>query len=309
MAPKDITEKILESYNDVFADIVNVLLFDGAEIIKPDELVDQAPRAAYKADGKIREMERDVAKRWEKQNIRIACVGLENQTKPDPDMPLRVIGYDGAEYRAELNGTDRYPVVTLVLYFGHKKHWDKPLHLSDCFDTPAPFRPYVNDYKVNLFEIAYLTEEKVKLFKSDFGVVADYFVQKRKYGDYNPEPITIRHVQEVLQLLSVMTGDHRFEKAYNMQEKGESRNMCEVLDRVENRGIAKGMAVGMEKGMATGMAKGMATGMATGIVKGETVILALMQRLFAAGRIEDAQRASTDKQFREQLLAEFGLLD
>ena len=63
-----------------------------------------------------------MAKRGSKQNIRIACVGLENQTRPDPDMPLRVIGYDGAEYRAELNGNDRYPVVTLVLYFGYDKH-------------------------------------------------------------------------------------------------------------------------------------------------------------------------------------------
>lgn len=60
MAEKDITEKILESYNDVFADIVNVLLFDGEQVIKPDELEDQAPRSAYKADGKIREIERDV---------------------------------------------------------------------------------------------------------------------------------------------------------------------------------------------------------------------------------------------------------
>ena len=64
MAQKDITEKILEAYNDVFADIVNVLLFDGREVLKAEELVDQAPRAAYKADGKVREIERDVAKRW-----------------------------------------------------------------------------------------------------------------------------------------------------------------------------------------------------------------------------------------------------
>jgi hypothetical protein len=29
LGEKDISEKILEDYNDVFADIVNVLLFDG----------------------------------------------------------------------------------------------------------------------------------------------------------------------------------------------------------------------------------------------------------------------------------------
>ena len=154
---KDISEKILEGYNDVFSDIVNVLLFDGKEVLLPDELEDQAPRSYYKTDGKLHEMERDVAKRWKKGNIRIACVGIENQTNPDPDMPLRVMGYDGVEYRAQLladhtAGKNRYPVVTLVLYFGHKKHWDQPLRLKERLDIPPEFEPYVNDYKVNLFE-------------------------------------------------------------------------------------------------------------------------------------------------------------
>ena len=57
MAEKDITEKILLSYPDVFADIVNALLFNGEQLIHPEELIDQAPRAIYKADGKIREYE------------------------------------------------------------------------------------------------------------------------------------------------------------------------------------------------------------------------------------------------------------
>ena len=34
-------EKILESYNDVFCDIVNVLLFEGDEVLKADELEDR----------------------------------------------------------------------------------------------------------------------------------------------------------------------------------------------------------------------------------------------------------------------------
>ena len=66
-----------------------------------------------------------MAKRWKKGNIRVACIGMENQTQADPDMPLRIMGYDGAEYRAQLlknNAAEsRYPVVTLVLYFGYEK--------------------------------------------------------------------------------------------------------------------------------------------------------------------------------------------
>ena len=38
MAEKDIAEKILEDYPDVFADIVNGLLFDGKTVIRPEEL-------------------------------------------------------------------------------------------------------------------------------------------------------------------------------------------------------------------------------------------------------------------------------
>ena len=52
LGQKDIAEKILEAYNDVFSDIVNVLLFNGDQILKENELEDQAPKSAYKADGK-----------------------------------------------------------------------------------------------------------------------------------------------------------------------------------------------------------------------------------------------------------------
>ena len=40
MGQKDIAEKRLESYNDVFADIVNALLFSGEKLIAEDQLED-----------------------------------------------------------------------------------------------------------------------------------------------------------------------------------------------------------------------------------------------------------------------------
>ena len=203
-------------------------------------------------------------------------MGLENQTEPDPDMPIRVVGYDGAEYRAELNGDDRYPVVTLVLYFGYKKHWDKPTNLMGCFDVPEVFRPYVQDYKINLFEIAYLTDEKVKMFKSDFGIVADYFAQMQKNGDYKPNPVQMEHVQEVLQLMSVMTGDRRYEDAYSDGTEGGPKTMCDVLDRIESKGKVEGM----------------------------NLLSDLINKLIGLGRNEDIQRVTTDAAYRDKLLAE-----
>ena len=141
--------------------------------------------------------------------------------------------------------------MTLVLYFGYKKHWDKPLRLKERLSIPPEFEPFVNDYKVHLFEVAYLTHEQVELFQSDFRIVADYFVQKREkgeHGEYTPDPRQIRHVQETLQLLSVMTRDHRFEEAYNEAYtkdgmEGGPHTMCEFL-----RGIEKGLSEGLREG-------------------------------------------------------------
>ena len=48
MAVKDITEKTLEAYNDVFADIVNVFLFNGKQLIAEQELEDAQPRSTQR---------------------------------------------------------------------------------------------------------------------------------------------------------------------------------------------------------------------------------------------------------------------
>lgn len=188
MAEKDITEKLLEDYNDVFADIVNVLLFDGKRVVSPEKLQETGVKSQYKAGAKIHELERDVAKLWQEGNVQIALCGLENQTKSERDMPLRVIGYDGNSYRAQLLNPEkrqRYPVLTLVLYFGMER-WNQPKNLKKLLNIPKELDEYINDYKINVFEIAWLKEEQVNQFQSDFRIVADYFVQMRKNNTYNP---------------------------------------------------------------------------------------------------------------------------
>ena len=312
MAQKDASQKILESYNDVFSDIVNVLLFKGRRVLSEDELEDQAPRSYYKADGKIHEIERDVAKRWKNGNIRVACIGFENQTASDPDMPLRVIGYDGAEYRAQLLNKQaiHYPVVTLVLYFGHKQRWSGPQTLKERLDIPKEFDKYVNDYKIHIFEIAFMDKEEVNLFQSDFRAVAEFFVQKRENGDYKPKTQDLKHVQETLQLLSVMTNDHRFEDVYNEAsdaQKGEMRNMCEILDKIENRGIEKGRAEGRAEGIAEGIEKGIEKGIVKGNTEGKSQMADLMKILLTENRIEDAKRAAEDTVYCDELMKQYGI--
>ena len=126
MGQKDITEKVLEDYNDVFADIINGLLFDGVQEIKPEALENTTVHAQYKAeDGKVHELERDIAKYWKEEKVELAICGIENQSKVEKNMPFRIVGYDGAAYRSQLQQERKkmLPVVTIVLYFGTEEEY------------------------------------------------------------------------------------------------------------------------------------------------------------------------------------------
>ena len=256
MAEKDITEKNLEVLNDVFADIVNVLLFKGEQVINEKDLEADTTKSMFKADGKIHEQERDVSKFWKNGEIRISILGIENQTAQDSDMPLRVISYDGASYKQQLldkNQKKRYPVATLVLYFGTEEKWSKAKHLYDCFEIPEKLKPFVNDYKINVFNIAFLSPKTISMFKSDFKIIAEYFRTKRLNQKYKGSKEKLKHANETLKMFSALTGDNSFEKVYN---EGNSKKggitMCDVVERIRNDGITEGINKGILEGRIEG---------------------------------------------------------
>ena len=219
-------------------------------------MIDAQTFTMYKADGNLHHQDRDVAKYWidqhgERITVRLAFLGIENQSNYDPDMPLRVIGYDGAVYRAELSQKDRYPVVTLVLYFGDRP-WGKNRTIHDVVQIPEKFRPFVNDYKINLFEIADLPETAVEHFHSDFRAVVDYFISSRREQVYElKNSADFTHVDELLSLMSVLTQDDRF--AESLEGEGvKPENMREIWDRIEERGRQKGLDEGHQEGFREG---------------------------------------------------------
>lgn len=240
MAEKDITEKNLEALNDVFADIVNVLLFKGEQVINEKDLEADTTKSMFKADGKIHEQERDVSKFWKNGEIRISILGIENQTAQDSDMPLRVISYDGASYKQQLldkKQKKRYPVATLVLYFGTEEKWSKAKHLYDCFEVPEKLKPFLNDYKINVFNIAFLSPKTIAMFKSDFKIIAEYFRAKRLNQKYKGSKEKLKHANETLKMFSALTGDDSFEKVYNAGNfKKGGITMCDVVERIRNDG-------------------------------------------------------------------------
>lgn len=245
MAQKDMAEKTL-------ADLMNVFLFGGRRMVSPGDLADTRERSRYKADGRLHEMERDVSKLVrDGRKVTVVFAGVEHQSAADRLMPLRVMAYDAQSYRSQLldKGRGRVrPVVTMVLYFGLER-WPYGKRLRDALEVPEGWDPFVSDYEMrNLFEVAFLSPEQVESFRSDFRYVADYFVQMRLTGDYRPRPEVVEHVDAVLKLLSVLTGDDRFEQALDDLPREGGASMCEFLDRVEHKGLEKGLAQGKSEG-------------------------------------------------------------
>lgn len=296
MGAKDITEKILADFNDVFADIINGVLFDGKQVVSEHALENVKDRSQYKFNNIIHEQERDLAKRWIPYKICFALYGLEHETGAEPYMPMRIIGYDGAAYRGQLTKRERdrpnFPVITIVLYFG-TKHWDQPRTLYECMNIQENLKPFVSDYKINVVEVAFL-DDKLDNFHSDFRIIAEYFVNKRRNMEYTPSAQEIQHVDEFLKLLQALTGDDRYFDVLNLlqkEAKKEGVNMCEILDKVENRGIA----IGEIRGEIRGREK-----MADEINQLNAILL-------KQNRMDDLRRTLADRNYQRQLMTEFGI--
>ncbi len=304
MGAKDITEKILADFNDVFADIINGVLFDGKQVVSEHALENVKDRSQYKFNNIIHEQERDLAKRWIPYKICFALYGLEHETGAEPYMPMRIIGYDGAVYRGQLTKRERdrpnFPVITIVLYFG-TKHWDQPRTLYECMNIQENLKPFVSDYKINVVEVAFL-DDKLDNFHSDFRIIAEYFVNKRRNMEYIPSAQEIQHVDEFLKLLQALTGDDRYFDVLNLlqkEAKKEGVNMCEILDKVENRGIAIGEIRGEIRGEKRGEKRGRE--------KMADEINQLNAILLKQNRMDDLRRTLADQNYQRQLMTEFGI--
>ena len=147
---------------------------------------------------------------------------------------------------------------------GQQSKLEETVDENGFMNIPEGLEEYINDYEMKVFEIAWLTEEEISRFHSDFKVVANFFVQKRKNKDYIPDdPTEIRHIDEVLKLLRVMTGDERYQAIFQ-KERGV-HSMCDVAERLEKMGMEKGIEKGIEKGMEQGVKQGRKLGRNEGI--------------------------------------------
>ena len=144
--------------NRAFADMINLCVYNGKQVVLLQNLEDDSP-VLYAKDERnnLRERRADVSKRCANgYSYCIYC--LENESKVSYDMPVRNMEFEAARYREQLRrikarheksdyqNWDEYgskftksdllqPVIMLVLYWS-RKSWDGAGTSRRCLKSP-----------------------------------------------------------------------------------------------------------------------------------------------------------------------------
>lgn len=204
MGKQDLLAKKYMSDNEKFADVFNYYLYNGKQIIKPENLHEEsiseiALPYSEKNKNTFIEKYRDIIKRCvvkSDNHYTYFLLGIENQSEVHYAMPVRNMLYDSLNYSGQVNRIEKNhkkckdklssaeylsgvtksdkitPVITLVLYWGNEA-WDDPKSLYEMFkETDLDILRYVNDYHINLIEPKDIND--FSKFRTELGKVLEF---------------------------------------------------------------------------------------------------------------------------------------
>lgn len=303
---KDVTQKNLEAFPDVAADLLNAFIYEGKQVIQADALLPAPTETTYAAPGCVLRSQLEDISKYElrKGRIRVQYL-LSNQTTRDPGMILRKAGYVGAAYREQYDGKTpgRFPVVNLLLYWG-TGHWKRGLTIKRFFGKsrlPRQLWKLTDNLRLHVFEMRNLPPQVRERFHSDMRLVVDYLAEGDAFRSHRP----VVHKEALIRLLRSLGGDQDVEDTalilneMNLKEEDEI-TMCELFDQYTRRGMQEGLKKGRQEGRQKGIREGRQEGL--------QALASLNTILLSGNRIDDLKRASEDADYRNQLFAEYGLL-
>ena len=312
MGSKDLAEKNLLQYKDVFSDIVNVNLFGGRHYISANELSREPGELITKSssDNKLKQLQMDVPMKCIKKYNTRFFVCLENQSDINNIMPVRDMGYQHAKYMEQvrtIKETNRQqqtypspitkgihdtqkldPVITLVLNYSQKE-WKKPKQLQDVLNIPddmrKEFEKWISPHSIGIINLANQSESTMQMYHSDFKYIVRYLSNDKEKLEsfFRTTDFKLDHPEAFSDWLVAVANDDRYIKAKQLidkqNEKGGHINMCVLLDMYEERGEARGIHE----------------------------INTLNLRLLDDNRLEDMQRAMVDTDYQKELMKEYGI--
>ena len=205
MSLQDTVTKQYVSDPKVFADAFNYLIYNGEQVIRPEQLTDldatqfaipyrEEEEGKPEATQKYRDVLKTLAVKTDDQRAYLV-LGIENQTNVHYAMPVRNMLYDAMQYNQQVTeiaekhkgkkggkrqqkiSTGEFlsgfyknnkliPVITLVLFF-NPGEWDGPRSLFDMLDISNPiFKKYAQDYKIHIISPKEILESDLKKFSS-----------------------------------------------------------------------------------------------------------------------------------------------
>nr|WP_304960857.1 Rpn family recombination-promoting nuclease/putative transposase [uncultured Schaedlerella sp.] len=282
-------DTVLKNYwrnNDRFADFFNAVLFEGRQVIKPEELEDDDTEESsileHREFTESIQTSRDnikIQKKSTAYGIELVMLGMESQEHIHYAMPMRVMGYDYSVYKKQydinadkckglkdLNGdeflsgmrkTDKFTaVITVVVYYGEKP-WDGARSLHEMLNIPEEMKKYVNDYRMILVEarennLMLQNENNVDFFNL-LAIILDRSISrseaKEKAIQYSDRHGTDKSV------IMTLAGAANGKIDYNAFEKGDGK-MCTLFEEIARENEIKGIKQGIEKGKIEGRAEG-----------------------------------------------------
>lgn len=232
MGQKDLAAKRFESSPEVFADIINAFIYEGEQVILPQNLQPAPTESLYSVqNGKLSNQYNDVSK-YEIRNGKIVM---------------------------QYNGKDTFPAITLVLYWGDTM-WNPGSDLYKFFRRQKihrKARKYIDNVCLHLYSMKRLPWEIRQRFRSDMRMVVDYLAEGELYEATDQE---IADLDAMIRMLYALTGEMDFmehlEFLQKRLEKGEKITMGYALTKYMERGREQGIQEGKREGKLEGKREG-----------------------------------------------------
>lgn len=283
-------DTVLKNYwndNGQFADFFNAVLFDGEQVISPDELEDadteESSVLEHREYAESIKASRDnikIHKRSTAYGVELVMLGIESQEHIHYAMPMRVMGYDYGTYKKQydrnakkyqttedltehehlsrMRKTDRFtPVITVVIYFGDEP-WDGATTLHGMLDIPDKMKPFVNDYKMLLVEARQNDLQFHNINNIAFFDLIKFILLKDLSANEARKKIMEYAVDHNVDKNVVMTvaGVTNRKLDYNALSKKGENAMHTLFDEIEKEGMIKGEAKGKAEGKMEGIIAG-----------------------------------------------------
>ena len=234
--------------NDVsFASFINAVVFEGEQLIHPENLVRYENDTAFIINDSKRiedkKRRRDIVVKSDINGI-YCILGVEHQSSVDQAMVVRCTIYEMLEYLKQLENKEYkrlVPQIMVAFYTGPKK-WNVPVKLSDYFEIPEELKKYFDDWKIILVDVKEMDTSKIKDEQTRYFIEA---IQAMYKGSYEDLKRLKRMKKENFLYAAIITGS--IDQVENVLE-GDEMDMCEGMERMAEGFRKEGRSEGIIEG-------------------------------------------------------------